>query len=202
MSRFARQWLFAAALAAGSAALTKSTPSALPLEMLTGNEDAQFLASVLEGFHSEPLWPEAALKGHKARYRLTISAISFVHAHELQVSVDIGHDGEAHLKSAVWIRDEKVDEHSYRLSPNSASSFEADVASSGLWVYKPEIWQLKDKLAWCAHGRQYILEKHDAAGYDVSYAEARCTSPKGMEKLVANMVRLAREDHDKWFEVP
>jgi hypothetical protein len=95
---------------------------------------------------------------------------------------------------------ETIEDKSFALPDGSYAELSRLAEESGLWSVRPEIWVLRDSNAFCAHGRDIVLERLDATGYGLARAAAGCTSPSGMNAIAFKLVTLARlGTAEDWF---
>lgn len=147
-------------------------------------------------FGGDRLSADDALAGRDARYRFTYFGIL---RHSLQIRIDHRPGDRAILRAIVFERAERVEDKTVRLTPAQYAAFLRRAEESGLWSIHPEYWALGNDEV-CLDGMEAIVERRDARGYRYSQANTSCASPVGMDRLIADMVDLARlETRVRWF---
>ncbi|HEY6816020.1 MAG TPA: hypothetical protein VI168_10815 [Croceibacterium sp.] len=163
----------------------------LPEAIASQTEYARHMTSGLAHFGSEPLWTEGALEGFARRYRVTLTATSFIRGDDVQIRIDEQSDGSTLLVGKVYRNTVGiVEEVERRLTPEEYADFSALIDRSGLWSRLPESW-VRPHDVYCAHGREVLLERRDASDYGLSEAE-HCTTPAAMDAVIFKMLDLAQ----------
>jgi len=184
-------WILSFAVAcAGVLAGCQSTP-VLPSE-LAGYE------RILTGLREPPLFGANATDGFSQRVRIVV-----VPHYQLRPKMMVRLDQrESGMTSGVFIYGKEVsgrwtatERRQFSASGDEMKRLDELIRGAGIW----ETHQFESREGMCTDGTMVLLERVSASGYQLSYANAPCGTPREYLDVVRHIAGLAGRQLDGWL---